>query len=459
MSTRRSAGVIFWGLALIAIGGLMLAHNLGYPITIWPYIIRWWPALLIAWGLLKFVDYFRFRHSGDNRPLFTGGEIALLILLIFAGSAITTAANLSPDLGNIFQIGALDLWDITGNSFSYDEHHEDMMTAGSEVEILNFYGNVEVRSTDSDRVILDVKKTVRAVNQDEADRLDRDFTFAVTNEGGRYRIASNKDSGTSVTGIPRQRFKSSLAIQLPKRSTVRVDNRNGRVSVQDLTGNQNIGNRSGDVEIQNINGEVRLESRNGAVTVEDVSHSVVINNSGGNTTARNVGGDLEIETRHGSVDVSGVKGNATITNSNAPINVENVQGSLTINGSNNAVEAQHIDGDLTVDSSHENVSIDDPKGAVKITSRHGDVQISFEKPPQKDIAVTTQYGTVTLDLPSASSFNVDARTELGEIESDFDGLNHDNSRRERVLTGQVGSGGPKIKIDLRNGNIHLGKRG
>jgi len=123
------------------------------------------------------------------------------------------------------------------------------------------------------------------------------------------------------------------------------------------------------------------------------------------------------------------------------------------------VEAQHIDGDLTVDSSHENVSIDDPKGAVKITSRHGDVQISFEKPPQKDIAVTTQYGTVTLDLPSASSFNVDARTELGEIESDFDGLNHDNSRRERVLTGQVGSGGPKIKIDLRNGNIHLGKRG
>jgi hypothetical protein len=459
MSTRRSAGVIFWGLALIAIGGLMLAHNLGYPITILPYLVRWWPALLIAWGLLKFVDYFRFRHSGDNRPLFTGGEVALLILLIFAGSAITTAANLSPDLGNIFQIGALDLWDITGNSFTFDEHHEDMMPAGSEVEILNFYGNVEVRPSDSDRVILDVKKTVRAVNRDEADRLERDFTFAVTNEGGRYRIASNKDGGTAVTGVGRQRFKSSLAIQLPKRSTLRVDNRNGRVSVQDLTGNQNIVNRFGDVEIQNINGEVRIENRNGAVTVEDVSHSVVLNNSYANTTARNVGGNLDIETRNGSVDVSGVKGDATITNSFAPINVENVQGSLTINGRNNAVDAQHVEGDLTVDSSFENVSIDDPKGAVKITSRNGEVKLSFDKPPQKDVAVTTQYGMVTLDLPSASSFNLEARTEFGEIESDFDGLTPDNSRRERVLTGQIGSGGPKIKIDLKNGNIHLGKRG
>ena len=314
MSNRRSAGVIFWGLALVAIGALMLAHNLGYPIQIWAYIVRWWPALLIVWGLLKFVDYFRFRHSGDNRPLFSGGEVALLIFLIFAGSAITTAANLSPDLSNIFQIGAFDLWDITGNSFTFDEHHEDMMPAGSEVEIVNFFGNVEVRPSESNRVILDVKKTVRAFNRAEADRLAHDFTFAVTNEGGRYRIASNKDGGTSVTGVPRQRFKSSLAIQLPRRSTLRIENRNGRVSVQDLTGDENIVNRFGDVEIQNINGEVRVENRNGGVTVEEVSDSVVINNSYSNTTARNVGANLEIETRNGSVDVSGVKGNAAITN-------------------------------------------------------------------------------------------------------------------------------------------------
>ena len=100
MSVRRSAGAVFWGLTLVAVGGLLLAHNMGYSFHIWPYIVRYWPVLLIAWGVLKMVDYFRFRYAGETRPLFSGGEVALLILVIFAGSAITTAANLSPAAGS-----------------------------------------------------------------------------------------------------------------------------------------------------------------------------------------------------------------------------------------------------------------------------------------------------------------------------------------------------------------------
>src|ERR1044071_7721924 len=155
MTVRRSAGTIFWGLTLVAIGGLLLAHNLGYTIHVWPYIVRYWPVSLIAWGMLKFVDFFRFRRGGDNRPLFSGGEVALLILVIFAGSAVTTAANLSPEIGNIFEIGDLDLWDITGNNYSYDQHSEQQnLPEGSEIDIVNLYGNVEVRPSDRDSSIV-----------------------------------------------------------------------------------------------------------------------------------------------------------------------------------------------------------------------------------------------------------------------------------------------------------------
>src|SRR5436853_7562246 len=118
MSVRRSAGAIFWWLTLVVVGALLLAHNMGYPLQIWPYVARYWPALLIGWGLLKFVDFFRFRQAGDNRPLFSGGEVALLILLILAGSAITTAANVSPEIGNIFDIGDFNFWDFGGNTYT-----------------------------------------------------------------------------------------------------------------------------------------------------------------------------------------------------------------------------------------------------------------------------------------------------------------------------------------------------
>src|SRR5262245_51431942 len=116
MSVRRSAGAIFWGLTLVVIGGLLLAHNLGFSISLWPYIGRYWPLLLIGWGGLKLVDYYRFRRSGDNRPLFSGGEVALLFFVIFAGAMVTVFANASPEIGKIFEIGDIDLWDITGNN-------------------------------------------------------------------------------------------------------------------------------------------------------------------------------------------------------------------------------------------------------------------------------------------------------------------------------------------------------
>jgi Toastrack DUF4097/LiaF transmembrane domain len=459
MTVSRSAGAIFWGLTLVAIGVLLLAYNMGYPIRIWPYIARYWPALLIAWGLLKVVDYFRFRRAGDGRPLFSGGEVVLLIFVIFAGSAITTAANLSPNIGNIFQIGDIDLWDITGDNYTYDQHVErENVPADSEIEIVNYFGDVEVRPAESERIVVDAKKTIRASDKDEADRLDKDFTFSIEGQGSIYRIVSTREN-PGFRGPPRQRFKSSLLIRLPKRSAVHLNNRNGRIVLEDLTGNQGIINRYGDVDIRNITGKIELENRNGAVTVQDVTDSVTISNRYSNTTVKNVGGDLRIETRNGSVDVSGVKGNATVDNSYAPITVQNVQGELTISGRNNSVDVEHIDGDIHADSSYQNVTIKDPRGAVTVTSRNGDLLLSFERPPQKNVSIESRYANVTLELPSNSNFRIDARTANGDVDSDFEGITIDRARHDRMIHGEIGRDGPQLTISTRNGAIRLQKRG
>jgi len=459
MSVRRSAGAIFWGLTLVVIGGLLLAYNMGYRLQIWPYIARYWPALLIGWGVLKVIDYFRFRRAGDNRPLFSGGEVVLLIFVIFAGSALTTAINISPDLGQIFAIGDIDLWDITGDNYTYDQHVErQSVPSGSQIEIVNYFGDVEVRPAESDEIVVDVKKTIRAPSREEADRLDQDFTFSIEGEGLNYRIMSNRDQ-SGFHGSPRQRFKSSLTVHVPRRSGVHLDNRNGRIIFEDLTGNQGIVNRYGDVEVRNITGKVELENRNGAITVQDITEAVRISNRYSNTTVKNVGGDLQILTRNGSVDVSGVKGNATIDNSYAPINVQNVQGDLTITGRNNSVDLDHVEGDIRADSSYQNVTIKDPRGAVSVTSRNGDLLLSFVRAPQKNVSIEARYANVTLELPSSSAFKIDARTVYGEVDSDFEGLHVDRSNRERMIHGEIGHDGPQVTIGTRNGSIRLEKRG
>ena len=104
MSRTRSAGSIFWGLILIAAGSIFLAKNLGYDVPIWTGAARYWPVLLIVWGLIKLVDYARWKSAGATGPLFSAGEVVLLILVILSGTALTAAANISPDFGYLFDM-------------------------------------------------------------------------------------------------------------------------------------------------------------------------------------------------------------------------------------------------------------------------------------------------------------------------------------------------------------------
>jgi hypothetical protein len=224
---------------------------------------------------VKLVEYFHNRTVGESRRLFSGGEVALLIFVILGGTAVTTAANVGANFDRMFEIGDLDLWDITGNNYSFEEHHEADVPPGSAIEIVNMFGTVDVRPSDTDRLIVDVRKTVRASNREEAERMSAAFTFVITGTGSTVRIASSQDPADSgrrrMAG--RQRFKSSLTVRVPRASPVRVDNRNGRVSIQDLAAGQTVTNRYGQVEVRAVQGDIEVNNSFGEVDVRDVTGS------------------------------------------------------------------------------------------------------------------------------------------------------------------------------------------
>jgi hypothetical protein len=81
MRRRRS----FIGpLILIGLGLLLLYSTLRANWGPWEAIWRYWPILLIAWGLGKLWDHMRHRESapGTAGPRFTGGEVGLAVALV-----------------------------------------------------------------------------------------------------------------------------------------------------------------------------------------------------------------------------------------------------------------------------------------------------------------------------------------------------------------------------------------
>ncbi len=411
--TGRISGSIFWGLVFVVVGALILAHNLGYAIRFWPGAVRYWPVVLIVWGVFKLVDYFRMRSGGWNEPLFTAADVTAVVFVILLGSLITLAANMIPDVGKVFNIGDIDLWDLTGNYYKYSEHQRRDAPQDSSIEISNRNGDVEVTASDGDFITLDVDKSVRARDNDEAEKLSSQFGFSITNDGSRFQIRSNMD----------RRFKVTLSVHVPKRANVSVENRNGKVALRDLTGAQEVKNGFGDVDIRDVTGSVQIHSNHGEVHLDNVSDSV------------------------------------TIENSFAPIVVSNVHGNLKISGSNNSVDVLHVDKDLDVESRFQNIDIRDPRGAVNVRNRNGDIGVAFTQSPARDVNISTEFGSVTLEISGNASFGADIKTHFGEIHTDFPELRQNKEGADHAATGSVGTGGPSIKVETRNGEVRIRKRG
>lgn len=89
MSKRHS---LIGPFVLIGLGLLLLYSSLRSNWAPWEVIWRYWPVLLIAWGLGKLWDHLRTRRSpqGATPARFTGGELGMAVaLVVLVGLALT----------------------------------------------------------------------------------------------------------------------------------------------------------------------------------------------------------------------------------------------------------------------------------------------------------------------------------------------------------------------------------
>ena len=451
----RSTATMFWGLILVGVGLIFLLKNIGYEIPIWMGVARYWPVLLIVWGIIKLVDYARWKRAGEPGPLFGAGEVVLLIIVIMSGTALTAASNIGPDFNNFFENAGFDIFGITGTEFAYTEHYEKDVPPGSSIEIINRYGSVDVKPSDTDRITVDVAKTVVAKDQKDADELSNLLMYSIVEEGSRYRIISNYNRDQN--NVRGRRFKTSLTIRVPKRSTLNVNNRFGAIDISGLTGDQQLQNSFGEVLLKNITGAVDVRTRNDRVVVEDITGAAVIHNEFSSVEARRIGGRLEVQHRNGSVDLEDIKGDTKVSNAFGSFDAKNIQGSLTVDTRNGSVRATHVEGNATVENQFDSVELEDIKGAVAVDNRNGNVELRYLQPPKNNIRVDTKFAEVKVVLPASSAFSLDARTRWATVSSDFEGLARVDDRERGSLTGQVGSGGPQIRIENQNGNIQIEK--
>jgi DUF4097 and DUF4098 domain-containing protein YvlB len=123
-----------------------------------------------------------------------------------------------------------------------------------------------------------------------------------------------------------------------------------------------------------------------------------------------------------------------------------INGALDITGVKGEVHASCINGRLEA----RNLS-----GRADLSTVNGHLDASFDALSGSSIKLSSVNGSLAVTIPSDSKAEIDASTISGGIDNDF-GLHVDHHNFVgHSLRGQLGNGGPRIKLSNVNGRIEI----
>jgi DUF4097 and DUF4098 domain-containing protein YvlB len=453
VSRQRSfAGPI----VLILIGVVFLLRNLhlvGWDLG--DLFAKYWPLLLILWGVIKLVEYQQAKSAGlAPAGIGVGGVFLIIFLVTFGLSA--HRYKVARDSGVFSNMDCSDMPDpfnfICGQSFTFDDQLEQAFVPGSTLRIINEHGNINVNAADGDRIKVIVRKTIRADNQVGADNYNRQTKPQLTVVERTVTLNANTE------GAGGHDVSADLDVYVPRKVAITISSRRGDVSVMA---------REGDIEASSQNGEVSLQ---------DVTGNAKLDIEKSNVRIARLTGDVSIEGKvnQSEVNISDVKGTVRLTGEfHENVSLARISGMVTFKSARTDLELSKLDGNLDLDGGdlhgssvagpvrlltrEKDIRLDGVTGDVRVNNNDGAVEIKITKLPVGNIDINNRNADVALYLPEKAGFKLDANTDNGEVQSGYSELKVNNNDDRGQASGTVGSGAGHIRITNAHGGIEIRK--
>ena len=131
--------------------------------------------------------------------------------------------------------------------------------------------------------------------------------------------------------------------------------------------------------------------------------------------------------------------------------IELVNGSLDVDG---------VQGDINASLVNGNVAAAGLGGEVKLSTVNGAIGANVAAlDAAKGVTLNSVNGRIVLIVPAGASADVKANTLHGSITNDFGLTVEDGQYVGHSLSGQIGSGGPRVRLNNVNGSIEIKRSG
>ena len=217
---------------------------------------------------------------------------------------------------------------------------------------------------------------------------------------------------------------------------------------------------TGRVSIANINGnvhisawdrnEVKVDAVKRAYRAERLSEVTIdVTNSADSVSIKTKYPDRNqtFDSRTRESNPASIEYTLTVPRGARVDGVELVNGSLDIDGVQGEVRASLVNG---------RIKANDLSGEVNLSTVNGSIEASVAGLAEsKGVSLNSVNGSIVLSVPSGANAQVRASTVHGQISNDFGLVVEEGQYVGRNLSGQIGSGGPRIRLNNVNGSITI----
>ena len=440
---------------LIIIGLVFLLGNMHvitwHALGLW--FARYWPVLIIIWGVVKLAEYYQAQREGTRAPGLGVGGFFLLLFLICGGLAASKAARVNwHAVGDEMDMGD-NMWPVFGDSYSFNDQMQQAFPAGANLRVVSNRGGVTVNSWDQKDIKVIVHKRLVADNEQQSKQVDSQTRPTISVSGNLVTVNAN------TTGAGDQHAVSTdLDITVPRNVAVDVATQHGDISVQGRDAEVKVSNSHGDVNLGQITGNSSVVMRKGSLTAAHLKGDLSVDGRLDDTNISDVSGKLEMTGDYfGDMSLAGVKKGVRFKSSRTDMEFSRLDGDLSMESGD--LQAKSLVGPLRLLTRSKDIHLDNVTGDVKVENSNGSVEVHAGKLPLGSMQIDNSKGDIQVVLPAEAAFNLAARTRDGDIESDFNQIQVSSDHGQSTASGKVGSGASRLEINNQYGSIEIRKGG
>ena len=196
-------------------------------------------------------------------------------------------------------------------------------------------------------------------------------------------------------------------LTVPEKTSIKFKSASGDFSANGLKGELTCTTASGDFDLENIDGDVEIKSASGDLKAEDIKGGLKMKTASGDYELKNVSGPVDIKTASGDIEAERIYGK-----------------SISIKGASSDIEVKDSEGVFVIKTASGEIDVEGVvvTGESEFITASGDVRVQLAKSSDFDLTLTSASGDAILDYngnPIYGYFEFFAKKDDGRIDSPF----------------------------------------